>query len=276
MKNLQIKLEPLHPNDREQFILDNQKAFKYGALEEFGVRDEHFEEDGETARKILEENGITLSAVNIITQFGNATTEEAFEACLTEVKKLMDRVSEAGGKNILLMPTGYTPAEGLTREQVFRNMVKGLKAGVEYGNSKGLTVNTETLESIAVPLCSNGEMLRLFDAVPGLKYSHDTGNPAVSMEDPLATYELLKDKVVAVHFKDLEYTEEKTEMMDPMGRYLKRADLGEGIIDFRKHLEVLKRDGYQGFITLEGSRPAATQLEGAIEALKYFKKMEEE
>ena len=40
-----IELKPLHPSDREQFILDNQEAFNYGALEEFGRRDDHFEED---------------------------------------------------------------------------------------------------------------------------------------------------------------------------------------------------------------------------------------
>ena len=40
-----IKLIPLGDRDREQFILDNQEAFNYGALEEFGCRDDHFEED---------------------------------------------------------------------------------------------------------------------------------------------------------------------------------------------------------------------------------------
>ena len=38
---------PLEENDREQFILDNQEAFNYGAMEEFGCRDNHFEEDGQ-------------------------------------------------------------------------------------------------------------------------------------------------------------------------------------------------------------------------------------
>ena len=42
-----VTLIPLQPTDRERFILDNQKAFKYGATEEFGLRDDHFEEDGE-------------------------------------------------------------------------------------------------------------------------------------------------------------------------------------------------------------------------------------
>ena len=40
-----ITLEPLKTEDREQFIKDNQEAFNYGALEEFGRRDNHFEED---------------------------------------------------------------------------------------------------------------------------------------------------------------------------------------------------------------------------------------
>ena len=42
-----ITLTFLTDDDREQFILDNQRAFKYGAMEEFGLRDDHYEEDGE-------------------------------------------------------------------------------------------------------------------------------------------------------------------------------------------------------------------------------------
>ena len=41
----EIKLLKLTASDREQFILDNQDAFNYGALEEYGRRDDHFEED---------------------------------------------------------------------------------------------------------------------------------------------------------------------------------------------------------------------------------------
>lgn len=40
---INITLCPLKPDDREQFIRDNQEAFNYGALEEFGRRDDHFE-----------------------------------------------------------------------------------------------------------------------------------------------------------------------------------------------------------------------------------------
>ncbi|MCR4676392.1 MAG: GNAT family N-acetyltransferase [Sphaerochaetaceae bacterium] len=53
-----ITLELLLPEDREQFILDNQRAFKYGALKEFGERDSHFEEEGEIISRKTIENSI--------------------------------------------------------------------------------------------------------------------------------------------------------------------------------------------------------------------------
>ena len=44
---MDIQLIALTSDDREQFILDNQEAFNFGALEEFGRRDDYFEEEGE-------------------------------------------------------------------------------------------------------------------------------------------------------------------------------------------------------------------------------------
>ena len=55
MKNTKVILVPLTEDDREQFILDNQWAFKYGAIEEFGKRDDHLDFDGEIiSRKTIE------------------------------------------------------------------------------------------------------------------------------------------------------------------------------------------------------------------------------
>ena len=55
MKQMNVTLVPLQDNDREQFILDNQWAFKHGALIEFGERDDHINDDGEIiSRKTIE------------------------------------------------------------------------------------------------------------------------------------------------------------------------------------------------------------------------------
>ena len=57
-----ITLTKLEKDDIEKFVKDNQEAFKYGAMEEFGNRDSHFEEDGEiiSRKTIIDciENGV--------------------------------------------------------------------------------------------------------------------------------------------------------------------------------------------------------------------------
>ena len=55
MKLPEVIIAPLQPEDREQFILDNQWAFKYGAQQEFGMRDDRCEEGEEViSRKTIE------------------------------------------------------------------------------------------------------------------------------------------------------------------------------------------------------------------------------
>ncbi|MBR6444233.1 MAG: GNAT family N-acetyltransferase [Firmicutes bacterium] len=57
IRETDIRLVPLTAEDREQFITDNQEAFNYGALEEFGRRDNHFEEDGQIiSRETIEKS----------------------------------------------------------------------------------------------------------------------------------------------------------------------------------------------------------------------------
>ena len=86
-----VQLVPLESNDRERFIKDNQEAFNYGALEEFGQRDAHFEEDGEiishetishaidegAAYRIMQ-NGKPVGGVVIKTEFDHGELELLF------------------------------------------------------------------------------------------------------------------------------------------------------------------------------------------------------
>lgn len=45
-----IELKPLEAEKLNRFVRDNQEAFNFGALEEFGLRDNHFEEDEQIYR----------------------------------------------------------------------------------------------------------------------------------------------------------------------------------------------------------------------------------
>lgn len=70
MKKTKVELVPLQQNDRERFILDNQEAFRYGALEEFGCRDNHFEEEEEIISRKTIETAIENGEAYRITQDG--------------------------------------------------------------------------------------------------------------------------------------------------------------------------------------------------------------
>ena len=61
---MNISLQPLQPSDREQFIKDNQEAFNYGALEEFGLRNDRFEETNEDGNQIISAETIKSSIEN--------------------------------------------------------------------------------------------------------------------------------------------------------------------------------------------------------------------
>ena len=235
----------------------------------------HFEIDGGEAKKILDKYGITLSAVDMIMPFANASAEEKYQVMLSRAKAMIDKTAEAGCKTMLLMPTVYALDEGVTTEQAFRNFTRGLRDCVAYGKEKGVVINTETLETTSVSYCTIGDMERIFNAVPGLKYTHDTGNPVVGLEDPIETYERFRDKVVTVHFKEYGYVEggERSHVCRN-GKIVDNVPFGEGIIDFRTHLKLLKRDGYDGYITLEGTVAAPDCIEGVKNSVAYFKDME--
>ncbi len=65
-----IELKPLEASDKEQFIKDNQEAFNYGALEEFGMRDNHFEEDEQIISIETIENSIAEGEAYRIVVYG--------------------------------------------------------------------------------------------------------------------------------------------------------------------------------------------------------------
>lgn len=62
-----VELKPLEKSDENQFIPDNQEAFNYGVLQEFGCRDDHFEEDEQIiAQKTIEHSTANGEAYRIL------------------------------------------------------------------------------------------------------------------------------------------------------------------------------------------------------------------
>ena len=232
--------------------------------------------EGSEHKAILERYGVKLSAVNIIMPFSEATTEAEYQEMLEATKRDIDKAVDCGADKILLVPGGYGRAEGGTREMAFETMTRALGDALAYAAGR-IAISTEPLENIGLPWSSLGEMARVLDAVPGLGYNHDTGNPLVANEDPLEILKRFRDRILNVHFKDLgpaEAAPGNYRCMD--GSWLKPVPLGTGLVDFRAQLRALREMGYQGFINLEGGRPAPDKWQEAVEALHWFRALEKE
>jgi sugar phosphate isomerase/epimerase len=237
--------------------------------------DFHLEISGSQARKILEKHGMVLSSLNVIADFANANNDEKFNRALGSVKAGIDKASAAGCKTVLVMPTSLaTP--GISKEEAFDNIVKGLAACLAYAGSKGITLTTEPLQSIAGPYCSYGEMIRVLEALPGLSYTHDTGNSLPALENPVVGYEKLKSRIIGLHLKDFIYGDEGRGDLCANGKKLLQAPYGEGVVDFKALFKRLVADKFAGYISFEGTGHTHDGKADAVEAIALFKRIETE
>jgi sugar phosphate isomerase/epimerase len=95
--------------------------------------------------------------------------------------------------------------------------------------------------------------LFLLDKVPGLKLVFDTGNPPITadgrkdfpypFQDSYEFFSHVKDHIVHVHIKDA--------VMDADGKTEHYRYPGEGTGQIRKIVSELKRDGYDGYFSIE-------------------------
>lgn len=69
---MNVELIKLTESDREKFITENQRAFNFGALEEFGRRDDHFEEDEQIISRSTIEKTIDIGQAYRIMLDGKA------------------------------------------------------------------------------------------------------------------------------------------------------------------------------------------------------------
>ena len=268
-KGLPMKNGTMSFRDMVKFAADN-------GFDGLDVMCFNFDVDPAEAKKAFEDYGITFASVGLVAPFTAAATEEQFAATMANTKDIISRAAEAGCESIMMMPSTYQPYEGATREQAYQLIVRALKELNAFCKEKKICMHTETLESLAIPLGSIGDMKRLFTDIPDLLYTHDTGNCLVAMENPVDFYEEFKDRVAYVHFKDFKYSDNDKGNMTSTGKHLEKVHLGDGLLDFKAQLKALKRDNYNGFISLEGTRPGSSILESAANALTYFKKLEAE
>lgn len=223
-------------------ILHEVKALGYDGLE---CSSTHIQGKREEFLQLLQRTGLSVSSVYKHFDFGHVT-------CREEIAAFLDDLAFVGAKKTLIIPGFFD--ESSDREKEFDRMAEALLLVCELASPLGITVTMEDFDDVSSPCSTMGGLRKFMDAVPGLRFTMDTGNFRYSCEDALEAFELLKDRLAHVHLKDRSespMTEGDGGPLAVDGKRLYPAPVGSGYIPVKKCIELAKEAGYDGWFSAE-------------------------
>lgn len=213
----------------------------------------------DAVRDKAKEVGIELSNYALPCNFVQET-EVAFEAEVARMKEHVDLINRMGIKHMRHDVTAFTvPPEKQTIayfENNLSQMVEGSRQLADYAAPFGITT---TVENHGMAVQHSDRVQRVVEAVdrPNFKTTLDIGNFLCVDEDPVVGVKKNLSYASLIHFKDFysrPYDENPGE-----GRWIKTANhnyirgsiFGQGDIEVRKIIKLIKDSGYDGYISLE-------------------------
>ena len=165
-----------------------------------------------------------------------------------DVERSMELAASLGCTRVLIVPGLVQP--GLTPKHTREIIAEGLKDCVERADKLGIVPMIEDFGMPNTPFSTSAEILEVLDMVgEGLKVTFDTGNFLIGDEDPVEALEVLSSYVSHVHIKDMKSGIGK--LRSYSGKAYKTVGIGEGEVDFKTILGKLKKEGYNGYLSLE-------------------------
>lgn len=176
--------------------------------------------------------------VSIFTSYANFVAGD-MEEQVVSVKRDVDWAVVCGTQAVRLTAGG--PPGNMSAEQACRRTAAGLRVCLDYAEQHGVYL---TLEDHAPFGDRIADFLRILELVddPRLKVNLDTSNTLRVGDDPVALTEAVVDRVVHLHVSDV-----SPEMA--------HVPSGEGVVDLLRIFTILKRSGYDGWLSSEAGGP---------------------
>lgn len=186
-----------------------------------------------------------------------------------ELRGAMD-LADALGTSLLMVVPGSeedrSVCAALSRDELITCAAQAYALAVKMGEARGIRVCFEDTPHCWKPLSAPTDCLALLNRVPSLGLVFDTANFLVSdpANDLLAAYELLKERIVRVHVKDVVKGDFESGEACIDGQLIRPVTTGSGILPIRRFLERLRADGYDGGLALEYSAKEGVEGEAHI------------
>lgn len=252
-----IKKDEMNVLDVVQWIADNggehMEIVPYG----FTLVDNYDLADAVKAK--AEEVGIELSNYALPCNFVQET-KEAFDEEVARMKTHVDLIERMGIKHMRHDVTAFTlPPESRTISYFEKNLpqiIEGSRQLADYAAQFGITT---TIENHGMAVQHSDRVQRVIEAVnrPNFKTTLDIGNFLCVDEDPVVGVKKNLPYASLIHFKDFYFRPYDD---NPGGgrwfttannNFLRGAIFGQGDLEVRKIVKLVKESGYDGYITLE-------------------------
>lgn len=206
----------------------------------------------EKLKVAMEKHGVSCGCIITTTPFFDAP-----KRVRARLKKAFSLAKRMGADTLMIVPGATGPDRGacqkLSRWQMLDMAVEHYTTAVALGKEYGIRVGFENTPADYKPLASAKDCRELLDRVPGLGMIFDTGNFRVDSpdSDELAAYELLKDRIIRVHVKDVALGRFESGEACVDGQKIRAVTTGSGIIPIEALLTRLRDDGYDGVLAVE-------------------------
>lgn len=158
-----------------------------------------------------------------------------FDKEVEQLKGWIDIAAKLGAPNMRVF--AGSPKKDMTREQVFPQVVKGLKQACTYAGTKGVFL---ALEDHGYMTETADDVIRIIQAVdhPWMGANLDTGN---FKSEPYENVRKLAPHAVVVQFKAVVVAPDKPDKKEPA--------------DYVRLVKILREVGYRGSVALEYEGP---------------------
>jgi sugar phosphate isomerase/epimerase len=162
------------------------------------------------------------------------------------------RFAAAVGAPVVNTDEGIRP-EWVSLEEAFPIMKYTLTTVLRTAERYSVSIGIEPHQSISRTTAGLLRIATLVDS-PRLRVNYDTGNAYLAGEDPYEGLKAVSHLLVHVHAKDISIRMSEAEKGQVTGTPVGCA-CGDGVIDWRKVVAILRQAGFSGVLSVECGTP---------------------
>jgi len=220
-------------------------------------------------RQAAADAGIRYACFDVGVNFVGESEADRVKA-LDIVKRGVALCQEIGCP-IALLP-GSKPAKNMSDDEGRKIYSDGLAKSVDLTRGSGVTLTIEDFGVYPTFACSAKHCLEVLDGAqrPELKFTFDNGNFLLADDQPTECFRLTASRVAHVHIKDfaLKSPEENVGIKSRAGKRYVGCAIGAGAAEVRDCLALIKRSGYNGWLSIEVS--ISPPVQAAIQGAKFI------